>query len=131
VSPLTGPPTATALAQRPAAVIVAAADGPLLPTYVTRDLARVIINVAETTLPCCCLKPSGNGGGGVTEVLRLRLSGPGRSGGCAATNLTQRRSSQQHTLVYISPELQPQPRAFATDARLGSSSAHAGATPSP
>src|SRR5919108_3970515 len=39
----------TALARRPARAIVADAAGAKLPTYVTRDQARAIINAAETT----------------------------------------------------------------------------------
>jgi hypothetical protein len=39
----------TALAPRPAAAIVADAAGARLPSYVTREQARAIINAAETT----------------------------------------------------------------------------------
>jgi hypothetical protein len=38
-----------ALAKSPAAAIVAQAAGPRLPSYVTREQARAMINAAETT----------------------------------------------------------------------------------
>jgi len=65
---------ATALAQRPAAAIIAAAAGPHLPTYITRDQARAIINAGETTMHRLLLETLWQTGGRVTEVLRLRLS---------------------------------------------------------
>jgi len=43
-------PRSTALAPRPATAIVAAAAGRALPTALTREQARAIINAAETTL---------------------------------------------------------------------------------
>ncbi|SRR6266545_3930469 len=110
---------ATALAARPAAAIVAAAAGSHLPTYVTRDQARAIINAAETSLHRLLLETLWQSGGRVTEVLRLRLSDLVEAeGALRLTNLKQRRRSQQHKLVYVSPDLLSQLRAFATDTRL-------------
>jgi integrase len=65
---------ATDLAQRLAAAIIAEAAGPYLPTYVTRDQARAIINAARTTTHRLLLESLWQSGGRVTEVLRLRLS---------------------------------------------------------
>ena len=62
-------------------------------------------------------------GGRVTEVLRLRLSDLVEAeGALRLTNLKQRRRGQKHKLVYVSPDLLSQLRAFATDARLGATS---------
>ena len=65
---------ATALAQRPAAAIIAEAAGPYLPTYVTPDQARAIINSAETTMHRLLLESLWQSGGRVTEGIRLRIS---------------------------------------------------------
>jgi integrase len=102
---------ATALAQRPAAAIIAAAACPHLPTYVTRDQARAIINAGETTMHRLLLETLWQSGGRVTEVLRLRRSDLVEAeGALRLTNLKQRRRGQKHKLVYVSPELLPQLR---------------------
>ena len=52
-------------------------------------------------------------GGRVTEVLRLRLSDLVEAeGALRLTNLKQRRRGQKHKLVYVSPDLLSQLRAF-------------------
>ena len=44
------PGRATAVTVRPAAALLAAAAGSRLPTYVSRDQARAIVNATETTM---------------------------------------------------------------------------------
>lgn len=100
--------------------MLAAAAGPHLPTYVTRDQARAMINAARTMMHRLLLETLWQSGGRVTEVLRLRLSDlVDAEGALRLTNLKQRRRGQKHKLVYVSPELLSQLRAFATDAHLG------------
>jgi len=111
--------TSTALARRPAAAIVAAAAGSQLPSYVTRDQARAIINAAETTMHGLLLETLWQSGGRVTEVLRLRPADLVKEeGALKLANLKQRTRGQNHKLVYVSPELMSQLRQFATSARL-------------
>ena len=61
-----------ALAPRPAASLIAQAAGDRLPSYVTREQARAIINAAATTTHRLLLEALWQSGGRVTEVLRLR-----------------------------------------------------------
>jgi integrase/recombinase XerD len=117
MSLVTNPPTA--LVRRPAIAIVAEAAGPHLPSYVTRDQARAIINNAETTLHRLLLETLWQSGGRVTEILRLRpVDLVEAEGALRLTNLKQRRRGQKHKLVYVSPDLLSQLRQFATSARL-------------
>jgi integrase len=62
----------SALVRQPAAVVLAQAAGDRLPSYVTRDQARAIINAATTTTHRLLLETLWQSGGRVTEVLRLR-----------------------------------------------------------
>jgi integrase len=111
--------SSTALTHRPATAMVAAAVGPHLPSYVTRDQARGIINAANTTMHRLLLETLWQSGGRVTEVLRLRPVDLVREeGALKLANLKQRRRSQKQKLVYVSPELLAQLRQFATSARL-------------
>jgi hypothetical protein len=55
----------TALANRPASAIVARAAGDSLPSYVTRDQARSIINAASTTAHRLLLETPWQSGGRV------------------------------------------------------------------
>jgi len=57
-----------ALARRPAAAIVAQVAGPKLPSYVTREQARAMINAAETTTHRLLLETLWQTGGRVQEV---------------------------------------------------------------
>jgi integrase len=63
-----------ALAQRPASAIVAQAAGDCLPSYVTREQARAIINATTTTVHRLLLECLWQSGGRVSAVLRLRPS---------------------------------------------------------
>jgi integrase/recombinase XerD len=111
---------ATALGVRPAAAaLLAAAAGARLPTYVSRDQARAMINATETTMHRLLLETLWQSGGRVTEVLRLRLSDLVEAeGALRLVNLKQRRRDQRLKLVYVSPDLLSQLRAFGTDARV-------------
>src|SRR5919202_5015523 len=62
----------SALVRQPATAILAQAAGDRLPSYVTRDQARAIINAAATTTHRLLLETLWQSGGRVTEVLRLR-----------------------------------------------------------
>src|SRR5713226_9391219 len=102
----------TALVPSRAVSIVGAAAGPHLPSYVTRDQARAMINATETTMHRLLLETLWQSGGRVTEVLRLRLSDLVEAeGALRLTNLKQRRRDQRLKLVYISPDLLSQLRA--------------------
>ncbi len=109
----------SALAQRPAAAIIAAAAGPHLPTYISRGQARAIINATKSTMHRLLLETLWQSGGRVTEVLRLRVSDLVEvEGALRLTNLKQRRRGLKHKLVYVSPDLLSQLRAFAADASI-------------
>ena len=62
--------SSAALAKRPAAALVAQAAGPKLPSYVSREQARAMINAAETTTQRLLLEALWQTGGRVQEVLR-------------------------------------------------------------
>jgi integrase len=110
---------AIAITVPPAAALIGAAAGSRLPTYVSRDQARAIINASATTMHRLLLETLWQSGGRVAEVLRLRLSDLVEAeGALRLMNLKQRRRDQRLKLVYVSPDLLSQLRAFATDARL-------------
>lgn len=110
----------TALANRPAAAIVARAAGPKLPSYVTREQARAMINAAATTTHRLLLETLWQTGGRVQEVLRLRRCDLVEAeGALALTNLKQRRRENRRKLVYVHADLLGALRALATDAGLG------------
>jgi integrase len=111
-----------------AAALLAAAAGARLPTYVSRDQARAMINATETTMHRLLLETLWQSGGRVTDLLRLRLSDLVEAeGALRLVNLKQRRRDQRLKLVYVSPDLLSQLRAFAT----GSSFVRARVGPSP
>src|SRR5919202_4455247 len=62
----------SSIVPRPAVAIVAQAAGDRLPSYVTREQARAIINAAATATHRLLLEALWQSGGRVTEVLRLR-----------------------------------------------------------
>ena len=62
----------TALARRPAASLVAEASGEHLPSYVTREQARAIINATSSQSHRLLLECLWQSGGRISEVLRLR-----------------------------------------------------------
>ncbi len=110
-----------ALARRPAAAIVAQAARPKLPSYVTREQARVMINAAETTTHRLLLETLWQTGGRVQEVLRLRPCDLVEAeGAITLTNLKQRRREQRRKLVYVNPDLLGALRALARDAGVPS-----------
>ena len=102
-----------------AATSLASALGAGLPTYVTREQARAIINAAETTIHRLLLETLWQSGGRVTEVLRLRPCDLMlEEGALVLLNLKQRQRARQRKLVYVSRDLVAQLRALARDARL-------------
>ncbi|MGH2366898.1 MAG: tyrosine-type recombinase/integrase [Chloroflexota bacterium] len=113
---------ASTLARRPAGALVASlgdAAGAKLPSYVTRDQARAIINAAETTRDRLLLEGCWQTGGRVSEVLRLRpCDVHRREGALVLTNLKQRRRALRQKLVYVSPELVRDLATYARDAGL-------------
>jgi integrase len=92
-----------------------------LPSYVTREQARAMINAAETTTHRLLLETLWQTGGRVQEVLRLRPSDLVEAeGAIALTNLKQRRREQRRKLVYVNPDLLGALRALAKDAGVPS-----------
>jgi integrase/recombinase XerD len=114
------------LSRRPAVAIVAQAAGDRLPSYVTREQARAIINAAPTTTHRLLLETLWQSGGRVTEVLRLRPCDldPGAPI-LQLVNLKQRPQRGGHPprkVVIVSPDLVAALRALANDAHVS----HAG-----
>jgi integrase len=109
----------TSLARRPAGAVLAVTAGATLPTYVTREQARAMINATETTTHRLLLETLWQSGGRVTEVLRLRPCDLVlEEGAIVLTNLKQRRRERRQKLVYVSADLVAQLRALARDARV-------------
>ena len=114
--------TSAALVRRPAVAIVAQAAGDRLPSYVTREQARAIVNTAPTTTHRLLIETLWQSGGRVTEVLRLRpcdldLSAPMLH----LVNLKQRPQRGGHLprkAVIVSPDLVAALRALANDAHV-------------
>ncbi len=98
-------PRSTALAPRPATAIVAAAAGRALPTALTREQARAIINAAETTLHRLLLETLWQSGGRVSEVLRRPCDVDRTEAALVLHNLKQRRRALRQKRVYVSPDL--------------------------
>jgi integrase len=112
-------PRSTVLAPRPATAIVAAAAGRSLPTALTREQARAIINAAETTLHRLLLETLWQSGGRVSEVLRLRPCDVDRTEAALVLhNLKQRRRALRQKRVYVSPDLVSALANFARDQHL-------------
>lgn len=109
----------TALASRPPLAIVGASAGARLPSYVSRDQARAIINAAQTTSHRLLLEAIWQTGGRVAEVLRLRPCDLVEAeGALSLANLKQHRRDMRRKLVYVSPDLLGQLRALARDAKV-------------
>jgi integrase len=114
----------TTLARRPAGALLADGAGAKLPSYVTREQARAIINAAETTRDRLLLECLWQTGGRVSEVLRLRPCDVNRrEGALVLINLKQRRRALRQKLVYVSPELVRDLTTYARDARLAPTAA--------
>jgi integrase len=112
----------SALVRQPAVAIVAQAAGDRLPSYVTREQARAIINVAATTTHRLLLETLWQSGGRVTEVLRLRPCDLDPSGPILnLVNLKQRPRRGGHPprkIVIVSPDLVAALRALGNDAHV-------------
>ena len=114
--------TRSALVRQPAAAVLAQAAGDRLPSYVTREQARAIINAAATTTHRLLLEALWQSGGRVTEVLRLRPCDldPGAPV-LRLVNLKQRPRRGGHPArkaVIVSPDLVAALRALANDAHV-------------
>src|SRR5262252_4414571 len=116
----------SALVRQPTAAVLAQAAGARLPSYVTREQARAIINAAPTTTHRLLLETLWQSGGRVTEVLRLRPCDLDPGGPLLhLVNLKQRPRRGGHLprkAVIVSPDLVAALRALANDAHI----AHAG-----
>ena len=112
----------SALVRQPAVVVLAQAAGDRLPSYVTRDQARAIINATTTTTHRLLLEALWQSGGRVTEVLRLRPCDLDPSAPILRlVNLKQRRQRGGHPprkAVIVSPDLVAALRALVNDAHL-------------
>ena len=95
----------TSLARRPAASLLAEASGEHLPSYVTREQARAIINAAASQTHRLLLECLWQSGGRISEVLRLRPCDlEEREGALVLENRKQKRGSRKKR-VYVSIEL--------------------------
>src|SRR5919205_3106728 len=109
----------TLLARRPAASLLAEAAGKHLPSYVTREQARAIINAATTQTHRLLLECLWQSGGRISEVLRLRPCDlDQREGALVLDNRKQKRGSRKKR-VYVSNDLIAQLQVLARDARIG------------
>lgn len=109
----------TAIATRPPLALLGASAGARLPSYVSRDQARAMINATQTTTHRLLLEAVWQTGGRVAEVLRLRPCDlVDDEGALSLVNLKQRRRELRRKLVYVSPDLLAQLRALARDARV-------------
>src|SRR6266568_8339148 len=107
----------TALARRPAASVVAEASGEHLPSYVTRDQARAIINAATSqTHRLLLLECLWQSGGRISEVLRLRRCDVDQTE--VLENRKQKKGNRRKR-VYVSADLVAQLQILARDQRLG------------
>src|SRR5919201_2232436 len=96
----------TSLARRPTASLLAEASGEHLPSYVTREQARAIINAAATQTHRLLLECLWQSGGRITEVLRLRPCDVDEAeGALRLQNLKQRTRARRTKLVYVSVQL--------------------------
>jgi integrase/recombinase XerD len=109
----------TSLARRPAASALAAATGERLPSYVTREQARAIINTATTLTHRLFLECLWQSGGSISEVLRLRpCDVDHHEGALVLENRKQRRGSRKKR-VYVSADLMAQLQVLARDVHVG------------
>jgi integrase/recombinase XerD len=112
----------TTLVPAPAAVVLARAAGDRLPSYVSRDQARAIINAAATTTHRLLLETLWQSGGRVSEVLRLRPCDlDAEAPMLRLENLKQRRRRPgvpPRKAVVVTADLVAQLRALARDARV-------------
>src|SRR5918912_2548012 len=109
----------TSLARRPTASLLAEAAGEHLPSYVTREQARAIINAATTQAHRLLLECLWQSGGRISEVLRLRPCDlDEREGALVLDNRKQKRGSRKKR-VYVSADLVAELQVLARDAYVG------------
>jgi integrase len=117
---LTTTSTAPTLATAPATALVARAQGAGLPSYVTPEQARAIVDAATTTRGRLLAETLWQSGGRVSEVARLRRCDVDPAeGALRLVNLKQRRRDRAAKLVYVSGGLVAALLAYCTDARVG------------
>jgi integrase len=109
----------TSLARRPAASIVARAAGERLPTYVTREQARTIINAASTLQHRVLLECLWQSGGRVSEVLRLRPRDVDALEGALMLENRKQKRGNRRKRVYVSPDLVAQLQLLGRERRTG------------
>lgn len=103
----------------PATAIVARAGGDGLPSYVTQDAARRVIDAAESTRDRLLLETLWQSGGRVSEVARLRRCDvEPAEGALRLQNLKQKRRAMAAKLVSVSSGLVAALLAYANDARI-------------
>jgi integrase len=108
----------TSLTARPATSALAAIAGEQLPSYVTREQARAIINAATTQTYRLLLECMWQSGGRISEVLRLRpCDVDPREGALVLDNRKQKRGNRRKR-VYVSVDLVAQLQLLAHDARV-------------
>jgi integrase len=112
----------TSLARRPAASLVAEAAGEHLPSYVTREQARAIINAATTQTHRLLLECLWQSGGRISEVLRLRPCDLDEREGALVLENRKQKCGSRKKRVYVSTDLVAQLQVLARDARVGSRS---------
>src|ERR671934_2138272 len=109
----------TSLARRPTASLLAEAAGEHLPSYVTREQARAIINAAASQIQRLLLECLWQSGGRISEVLRLRPCDlDAREGALVLENRKQKRGSRKKR-VYVSADLVAQLQILVRDAHVG------------
>ncbi len=109
----------TALARRPAASLVAAASGERLPTYVTGEQARAIINAASSQIHRLLLECLWQSGGRLSEVLRLRPCDVDAAEEALVLDNRKQKRGARRKRVYVSADLVAQLQNLAHDARVG------------
>src|SRR5919202_2942990 len=109
----------TSLARRPATSLLAEAAGEHLPSYVTREQARAIINAATSQTHRLLLECLWQSGGRISEVLRVRPCDVDPvEGALVLDNRKQKRGSRKKR-VYVSADLVAQLQVLARDAHIG------------
>jgi integrase/recombinase XerD len=114
-------PTSRSLtpAPPPATAVVARAGGDGLPSYVTAEEARRVIDAAESTRDRLLLETLWQTGGRVSELARRRRCDvEPAEGALRLQNLKQQRRAMAAKLVYVSSGLVAALLAYANDARI-------------
>ncbi len=109
----------TVLVRRPTASLVAEASGEHLPSYVTREQARAIINAASSQTYRLLLECLWQSGGRLSEVLRLRPCDVDATEGALVLDNRKQKKGARRKRVYVSADLVAQLQNLARDARVG------------